>query len=108
MREKKEVARRKKAAENAREAREEANAFDPWGRGGGGAPMRDDDGNVVSILGQPRPEQPHSGPPSPEKRRPAHAPASKPHVKPPQVCYSDEKVANREMRVRHFVVENGY
>ncbi|XP_028971982.2 centrosome and spindle pole-associated protein 1 isoform X2 [Esox lucius] len=29
---------------------EESKAFDPWGKGGGGAPLRDDNGNLISDL----------------------------------------------------------
>lgn len=31
-------------------ARDQATAYNPWGRGGGGAPLRDDDGHIVTDL----------------------------------------------------------
>jgi hypothetical protein len=38
--------------------------------------------------------------------KPRPAPTPKPPPPPPPYC--DEKVANREIRVWHFVIENGY
>ena len=52
IREKAERKEREKREIAQREAREEAEAasYNPWGRGGGGAPMRDDAGNLATDL----------------------------------------------------------
>ena len=52
IREKAERKEREKRETAQREAREEAEAasYNPWGRGGGGAPMRDDAGNLATDL----------------------------------------------------------
>ncbi|KAJ8272658.1 hypothetical protein GJAV_G00091880 [Gymnothorax javanicus] len=65
--------RRKEKEERERaEARLEADmkTYDPWGRGGGGAPIRDDQGNLISDLNQMHKtnEEAYRNPPSREKR----------------------------------------
>ena len=52
IREKAERKEREKRAKQERELREEREAanYNPWGKGGGGAPVKDDRGNVVTNL----------------------------------------------------------
>ncbi|KAG9356168.1 hypothetical protein JZ751_001012 [Albula glossodonta] len=54
IRERQECKRKEKEESERYEARLEAEmkTYDPWGRGGGGAPLRDDQGNLISDLNQ--------------------------------------------------------
>ncbi|XP_036375409.1 centrosome and spindle pole-associated protein 1-like [Megalops cyprinoides] len=54
IRDRQEHRRREKEESESLEARLEAEmlTYDPWGRGGGGAPLRDNQGNLISDLNQ--------------------------------------------------------
>ena len=66
MREKEERVKREKQEKAERERREEEDArnYNPWGRGGGGAPMRDETGHILANRKQAL-QQALAGPPAP-------------------------------------------
>ncbi|XP_061109474.1 centrosome and spindle pole associated protein 1 isoform X2 [Conger conger] len=72
IREQQERRRREKEESERYEARLEAElkTYDPWGRGGGGAPLRDGQGNLISDLNQMHKtnEEAYLNPPSRDKR----------------------------------------
>ena len=85
IREKAERKAREKREKEERELKEEREAanYNPWGKGGGGAPVKDDRGNVVTNLKDMRHDanerrdnpdayqrSPHRGPSTPPRHRP--------------------------------------
>ncbi|KAJ8395946.1 hypothetical protein AAFF_G00026540 [Aldrovandia affinis] len=75
IRERQELRRREKEESERYEARLEAEmkTYDPWGRGGAGAPLRDNQGNLISDLNQMHKtnEEAYLNPLSRDKRAPA-------------------------------------
>ncbi|XP_008301077.1 centrosome and spindle pole-associated protein 1, partial [Stegastes partitus] len=94
IKENEERKRREKEEQMRYDARIEAEmmAYDPWGRSGGGAPIKDQKGNLVSDLNQMHRSNEKSNRNPTEARTPfSHQPSGSTDHTPPQQFYMQDK-----------------
>ncbi|XP_028316063.1 centrosome and spindle pole-associated protein 1-like isoform X3 [Gouania willdenowi] len=106
IRDQQEQRRREKEEKERQEAQLEADmkSYEPWGRGGGGAPLRDSTGNLIADLKQMRKvnEEAYSNPEQRQKRTTAASTAHRvEHLDPNERVFGFTHVQNSQFARRN-------